>query len=97
MNFKKFLKFFNFLQTARGLFRFAGSLKFEFQNISAKPCSLARFFVLGEKNFDFFHFLKSYFNFSNCSGLVLGMCLRLIRLASNNVFFSEESEYSTDF
>jgi len=38
-------------------------LKFEFQNISAKPCSLARFFVLGEKIFDFFHFLKVISNF----------------------------------
>jgi hypothetical protein len=42
--------------TARGLIRFAEGLKFEFQTISAKPCSLARFFVLGEKIFDFFHF-----------------------------------------
>jgi hypothetical protein len=42
--------------TARGLIRFAEGLKFEFQTISEKPCSLARFFVLGEKIFDFFHF-----------------------------------------
>jgi hypothetical protein len=42
--------------SARGLIRFAEGLKFEFQNISAEPCSLARFFVLGEKNLLFFTF-----------------------------------------
>jgi hypothetical protein len=56
----KSLNFLNCLQfqTARGLFRFAVRLKFEFQLFSAKPCSLARFFVLIEKIFNFFLFLK---------------------------------------
>jgi len=44
-------------------------LKFDFQNSSAKPYSLARFFVLGEKIFGFFTFLKVISNFQNCSGL----------------------------
>ena len=62
------------LFTARGLIRFAEGLKFEFQNISAKPCSLAWFFVLGEKNFAFFHFLKSYFKLFK----LLGACLKAL-------------------
>jgi hypothetical protein len=48
-------------------------LKFEFQNISAKPCSLARFFVLGEKIL-LFYFLKSYFKLFK----LLGACLRQV-------------------
>jgi hypothetical protein len=59
-NLKNFKNFLNcLLLSARGLIRFAEALKFEFQNISAKPCSLARFFVPSEKIFAFFHFLKS--------------------------------------
>jgi hypothetical protein len=58
----KLFKPFAFL-SARGFVRFAEGLKFEFQNISAKPCSLARFFVLGEKIFSFFHFLKVFSNY----------------------------------
>jgi hypothetical protein len=65
------------LVSARGLSRFAEGLKFEFQNISAKPCSLARFFVLIEKNFTFFNFLKVISNFLAARGI--GLCFAFIQ------------------
>jgi hypothetical protein len=52
-------------------------LKFEFQTISAKPCSLARFFVLVEKNFTFFRFLKVISNFQTARGI--GLCFAFVQ------------------
>jgi len=88
-------------------------LKFEFQTISAKPCSLARFFVLGEKNFAFFHFLKSYFKLFKLLGACLKACLKYMQTVElllalkhkpkdcpsrvKQSVFQQEIEYSTDF
>jgi len=59
MNFKKFSNFLIFFKLLGAYSDLLNRLMFELtnlQSISAKPCSLARFFVPGEKNFDFFHF-----------------------------------------
>jgi len=88
-------------------------LKFEFQNISAKPCSLARFFVPGEKNFTFFHFFKNYFKLLNLLGAFLKALIKCIQTVQlllalkptlkvcpthiKQSVFQREIEYSTDF
>jgi len=58
MNFKKFSNFLIFFKLLGAYSDLLLCFKL-IQNISAKPCSLARFFVPGEKNLTFFHFFKS--------------------------------------